>query len=244
MITDARVLKDDFLPSEVKHRDAEVNQLTRALEPIVQGGEGEDTFLFGPTGVGKTCISRYVVEQLQSEVLDVEYQYVNCWQDYNRFKVLYRILEGVNRTFDIHRKSTPKDELVERLSGYDDAPYIVILDEVDQLDDWDVLYDLYMQSNLTTIMIANREEELFAEMDERVVSRFQSSARISFDRYRVDELVSILGDRAEWGLEPDAVDDDELEMIADAAGGDARVAIGILRNVARQADAENAEEIT
>jgi Cdc6-like AAA superfamily ATPase len=57
-------------------------------------------------------------------------------------------------------------------------------------------------------------------------------------------LVSILEDRARWGLQPDAIDTERLELIADHAAGDARVAIGIFRNAARVAQQEGHESIT
>lgn len=64
---------------------------------------------------------------------------MNCWEDYNRFKTLYRLLDGVNETLNIYRQSTPTDVLLDRLRDYDGPPYMVILDEVDQIEDKDIL---------------------------------------------------------------------------------------------------------
>lgn len=244
MITDARVLSDDFVPPAVQHRGAEVDQLTGALEPAMGGETPENVLMLGPSGAGKTCLAQYSLEELREQTLDVEHQYVNCWQDYNRFSVLYRVLEGVGRTFDVHRQSTPKDELLDRLRDYEGSPYVVILDEVDQLQDTGVLYDLYALPRVAMILIANREEELLAGIDDRVASRLQGSRRVPFEQYRVHELADILEDRAEWGLHPDAVDRARLEQIADAAAGDARVAINVLRSAAREAESRDSEVIT
>ena len=161
-----------------------------------------------------------------------------------RFKTLYRILEGVDRTLDIHRQSTPRDELLERLRDYDGPHYVLILDEVDQLQDKDVLYDLYRTQGLTMILIANREEDVFGMLDDRLNSRLQSCARIHFKRYSLDELVTILGDRVEWGLEPDVIGRSELKLIADCAAGDARQAIGILRKATQLAVQDGRDRIT
>lgn len=245
MITNARVLQADFIPKEVKHRPAEISHLTDTLQPIVSGeGYPEASFLYGPSGAGKTCIARYTLQQLREEVVDLNTQYVNCWEDYSRFKTLYRILDGLNKTLDIHRQSTPKDELLERLREYDGPHYVVILDEVDQLQDKSVLYDLYRLSNLTMVLIANREEDVFSTLDERLNSRLQSCAKIPFTQYSLSELVTILEDRVRWGLEPGAIDEDRLALMADYAAGDARVAIGILRNCARTARQSDSDEIT
>lgn len=244
MIQDARVLQPDFVPQEVEHRDPEVNQLSNALNPITRGEPAETTLLFGPSGTGKTCIAQFTIERLRETVLDINHQYVNCWEDYSQFKTLYRILDGIGRTLDIHRQSTPTDELLERLREYDGPPYVIILDEVDQLEERGVLYDLYRVPGLSMILIANREADLFARLDERLVSRLHSATRISFDKYSVDELVAIMKARVEWGLRTDVIDRRQLEYIADAAGGDARIAIQILRSAARTADREDHERIT
>ena len=244
MITDARVLQPEFTPQEVEHRNQEVNVLSNALKPIMHKEPGETSLLLGPSGAGKTCIARFTIERLRENVLNINSQYINCWQDYTRFRVLYRVLDGIGKTVDIHRRSTPTDELLNRLRNYDGPHYVVILDEVDQLEDKSVLYDLYETQGITTILITNREEDLFSHLDDRLSSRFQSCVRINFDKYHLDELVSILEARTRWGLTEDAIGKPQLALIADAAAGDARIAIGILRNAARQAQQAGQDHIT
>jgi orc1/cdc6 family replication initiation protein len=244
MITNARVLQQEFIPGEVKHRDAEVSHLSDTLRPLSTGdGRPTPSFLYGPSGAGKTCIARYTVNQLRENIVELNHQYVNCWEKYSRFKTLYAVLDGINETLDIHRQSTPRDELLDRLRAYDGPHYVVILDEVDQLQDKDVLYDLHRTPNLTLILIANREEYVFSFLDERLRSRLQSCVRIKFGQYNLSELVAILRDRAQWGLEPGVIGDDGLEKIANHAAGDARVAIGILRNATQFAVQNDHDEI-
>ncbi|PCR90034.1 Cdc6/Cdc18 family protein [Natrinema ejinorense] len=243
MIVDGRVLRDDFVPSEVVHRHDEVTLLSEALEPLLSDGRPDPAFLFGPTGVGKTCIARYTLAQLREQEPTVRLSYVNCWQEYTRFRVLYRILEAIDRAVDVHR-STPKDELFERLSRADDGSLVVVLDEVDQLEETGVLYDLHRLPHVSLVLIANREVELFASFDDRVRSRLHAGTRVRFDRYGTDTLAAILAERTDKALEPGAVSDSQLRTIADAASGDARVGIGILRSAARRAERQGVESIT
>jgi orc1/cdc6 family replication initiation protein len=244
MIRDARVLQAHFVPDEIEHRNAEINALSNTLAPIMDGQPGEPSLLLGPSGAGKTCVARFTVDRLCENVLDINTQYINCWQDYARFQVLYRLLETIGNTVNIHRRSTPKDELLDRLQQYDGPPVVVILDEVDQLDDKRVLYDLYHTPQITMILITNREHDLFSQLDDRLSSRLHPCVRLSFEKYHLDEVVAILEARARWGLVDDAVDTDELTLIADAAAGDARIAIGILRNAARLAEQSDTQRIT
>jgi orc1/cdc6 family replication initiation protein len=241
VIRNARVLQDDFLPKEVVHRHAQMNRLAAALEPVVEGDKPQDAILTGPSGAGKTCIAQFSLDRLQEQLLAVETQYVDCWQHSKRFRMLYKVLEGVGTTYDIHR-TTPHDEMLERLERLD-TPYIVILDEVDQLEDKGVLRELYAIPQITMVLIANREEDVIGPLDERLRSRLRSSERVRFDAYTTDELVSILSDRVRWGLDPDCITAAQLETVAEAAAGDARDAISILRSAARRAERDGADEI-
>ena len=195
MIEDARVLREAFVPNDVVHRDGEVDALSAVLEPVVAGEPPESALLTGPSGAGKTTIAKFVVGRLRETALDVESIHVNCWQSYTRFKALYRILEGLGRTIDVHRQSTPHDELLDRLEAYDGPPVIVTLDEVDQLEDGHLIYDLYRLPAFAVVLITNDEEELLAGLDERVRSRLHTAETIHFDRYDVDELTDIMADR-------------------------------------------------
>ena len=244
MIRDARVLRAGFVPQEVEHRDAEVNHLSSVLEPITNGEPADTAIVTGPSGAGKTCISKFVTERLREEVLDVEATYVNCWRNYTRFRTLYQILDDLGATIDIHRQSTPHDELVDRLQQHDGPRTVVILDEVDQLEDPSVIYDLHSLPQFAIICIANKEEELFGRVDDRLVSRLRSSEHVRMGKYHDEQLYDILSARAKWGLDEDVVTDNQLYQIADAAAGDARLAIGILRTAAGKAKRGSHERIT
>lgn len=46
---------------------------------------------------------------LRERVVNLHTQYVNCCQDCTRFKMLYGLLVGLIRPFDVHRQPTPCD---------------------------------------------------------------------------------------------------------------------------------------
>jgi len=124
-----------------------------------------------------------------------------------------------------------------------DHPYVLILDEVDQLEDKGLLRKLYPIPQLTMVLIANRKREVLSTLDERLQSRLRSSELVRFDRYTDDELVALLDDRIGWGLSQDAITRTQIERIAEAAAGNARDAISILRSAARNADHDGAARI-
>ena len=71
---------------------------------------------------------------------------------------------------------------------------LLVNGRVDQLQDEDVLYDLYRTRGISMILIANQETELFTRLDDRLVSRLHAATRIRFEKYELEELVSILED--------------------------------------------------
>ncbi|MFB6194104.1 MAG: Cdc6/Cdc18 family protein, partial [Halobaculum sp.] len=244
MIEDARVLREGFVPNDAIHRDAEVNALSRTLDPITRGEPAEPALITGPSGVGKTTVARFVVEQLQQATLDLAAVHVNCWQAHSRFKTVYEILDQLGRTVDVHRRSTPYDELLDRLAAVEGPPVVVTLDEVDQLEDTRVVYDLYQLSGYSTTLITNDETAFLSSLDGRVHSRLAAAETVAFDPYTVSELVDILAARVDHGLVPGAITDTQLRRIADAAAGDARVALSILRSGARRAEYDGRDRIT
>lgn len=242
MLHNARVLDADWVPSDIVHRNAEKNRLRNALQPVLDGRTPQDALIEGPSGAGKTCLARYTAAKLDEQALDVRTQYVDCWNHSNRFRVLLDLLDGLGPTHDIHR-NTPQDEMLHRLEGLE-SPYVVILDEADQLEDKDLLRELWSIPQLTLILIANREQDVLGPLDERVRSRLRSAVRIGFDQYSHEELVSILESRVEVGLAPGTIAPDQLDYLADAAAGNARDAITFLRQAAQEADWNGADEIT
>jgi len=244
MLCDARYLTEEFVPREVVHREGEVDHLAGVLGPLQHGGHADTVLITGPTGTGKTCIAQYTVDQLCEERSDLESVYVNCWEDHSRFQVLFRILDGVERTVNIYRRSTPRDVLLERLRDHDGPSCVVVLDEVDQIEDRGLLYELTRLQGFPLVLIANRQDELLAGVDERLASRLRGGEHIRFDRYSTAEIVDILRERADRALTSGSIGRSHLEEIANVSGGDARVAITTLRTAARKAQRSRMDRIS
>jgi len=243
VIEDARVLKADYLPNRMVHRDPQIREIKRNLEPMLEGKTARNMLLYGAPGTGKTTMANYVVDEIQKYSSEVVSGSVNCWKYPSRFKVYYNILQdlGVNL---IHRTGTPTDELVDKFqSKARKRPTIVILDEVDQIEDERILYDFARMEDVALIMLANKETALY-DVDERIRSSLEGTKDIHFPEYSKDELIDILEDRREWGLRNEAIEKNGLRRIAVRSRGDARIAINSLRIAAEEAEKEDLEEIT
>jgi cell division control protein 6 len=133
MITDARVLDTEFVPSDLVHRHDELNALSGFVDAAVHDETGGHSYVFGPLGSGKTCLARYLLEKLQEEHHEVRTQYINAWQQHAPFAFLSQVVDGVGLTHDIDERSTSHDALLDRVRKRDEQLYVVV-DEVDQLE--------------------------------------------------------------------------------------------------------------
>lgn len=236
MITDARVFDTrEFVPSQemIVSRHDEISALSNDIEAFLDGTGNTHSLITGPTGAGKTCIARFVLEELRKQRLDTRTEHIDCWQHHSDFAFLGRLLAGVGRPVGLDERNVPHDQLLQYLREADDQPYVVVLDELDQLDNLDILHDLYNMSHVYPVMICNREEDLFTRLESRARSRWGVGRKLRCSSYSHDELVNILELRARYGLEPESVTESVLEEIADGVAGDARLAIKGLKHASR-----------
>ena len=242
IFADARVFAADWVPSDFHSRDAQLNSMATALEPILDGDPTTGLFLHGPSGTGKTSSSRYLLEKLRQHMFDLETAYVNCWSDHSRYRVLYRIADDVRGVAPAkHERSS--SALLEAIRGVDE-PIVVLLDEADQLDEPEILFDLFEEPALEAIITANNFQDVTVGLDERIQSRLRSYKHVKFNRYSPSALLPILEQRTNHGLQPDVIDQDLLEDIVRSANGNARDAIAALKGAAQAAVDESADTIS
>lgn len=240
IISDARVLTADYLPNKLVHREGERQEIARNLRPLMEDSIPTDMLLHGPPGTGKTAMAKYVVEELEKEV-SVNTSYVNCFSHKSRFEIFYELL---NEKLKVPRDSTSTEKVIDMFEEkVRKNPTIIIIDEVDQIRDDEVLYELSRFQKAGVIFIAN-DANTFSHFEDRVRSRISGVNRIRFKSYSKKQLTDILKLRRKHGLRKDSVKVSQLSKIASKAGGDARVAVNTLRLAARKAESQGLDKIT
>ncbi len=243
IIRDPTPLRESFLPNRIIHRDSQISALRETIRPIIEGTQARHAFIHGPTGTGKTCTSRHVSEGIASEVGAIHSIYINCWEHSSRYAVLFRILESLGPALTAHRKGSAPDELLTVLrKQLESSGLMVMLDEVDALTDFSILYDLILLERVSVLMLSNQDTAL-SGVDERIRSRLSSMENVLFPKYSRDELIDILKDRADLGILPDKVPPGLIRKMAESSGGDARAALSMLRVAAERAESRELETI-
>ncbi|WP_114578548.1 Cdc6/Cdc18 family protein [Saliphagus sp. LR7] len=241
MITNRWVF-DDAYDAQIQHRDTELDALTRALAPTLEGVPADDVLIHGPSGTGKTSAATAVVRDLRGRI-PVSPCRIEC-AGRSAAEIVREAIHA-HPTESAIGTTAATDALYETLREVvaDDEPYVLILDEGDDLPDLDLLERLLAIEQLSVVVIVHDVRQWLAAADEDVTDRFPMRSQIEFRKYGEAELVDILRPRAEHGLEPGVVDDDQLGRIADQAAGTPRLAIRALLAAAESAVEANHEEI-
>lgn len=76
-------LGESYQPERIEERDEEIEAYMDALQPIIDGWEPNNVFLYGNTGVGKTAVTDYLLDVLQEDAteyddIDLSVLSVNC----------------------------------------------------------------------------------------------------------------------------------------------------------------------
>lgn len=237
MITNREVFEDEFLPSELNHRDGETDVLIQAFEPAMQSEPPGEVLIHGPSGVGKTALARYVLQKLELEA-DVDHAFVRCLGK-STGDVLRAILDDLGGD---PSPTAPVTNLVDDVRTRTDGPLIVVLDEADGLPDIEVLEHLVSIDHLAAVPICHDADDWLARTDDGVRDRF-AGQELWLDRYGVAELANILEERARLGLRQGSYDRQDLEAIADEVAGVARFGIKALQAAAEIADEREHQKI-
>lgn len=60
-------LSEDYTPDMIVGRDNKITKYHVALQPVINGERQSNIFLYGKTGVGKSAVTRYLLQQLEHD---------------------------------------------------------------------------------------------------------------------------------------------------------------------------------
>ena len=255
---DREVLRHDYLPEKLPHREAQIKTLGETVAPVLKGARCSNVFIYGKTGTGKTAVTKYVLQHLEVKAKElgapVKFCYVNCrlaGTEYRVFSVLCRNI-GISVPFT----GLSVGEVFNRFkNGLDVSKklLIIVLDEIDALIKArgdTLLYELtrinetLRNSKVSHIGISN-DLRLKEFLDPRVLSSL-SEEEIVFRPYDASELKNILSERAKLAFQEGALSDGALSLcsaLAAAEHGDARRALDLLRVAGEVAERKGASVV-
>jgi len=267
LIRDRSLLDPNFVVEEdrIVGRDKQLQEVTKMLRVALGDNRPPNLFLYGPSGTGKSLITKAVCNNISRICDSRDIQFgtieVNC-QDLDTLGVaVYELAQqaadeaGVDVEVPKHGVATKEkwDELYRIVNTHFDS-VVFVLDELDMLvgrrDKQEpafsrLLYQLSragandeLTAYISVVAISN-DTKMMEAVGSRAVSSF-TPEDVHFDDYDADQLQSILR-RREDAFHDDVVDDDVIPLAAAFAAqthGDARKAIDLMRVAGELAERE------
>jgi cell division control protein 6 len=257
---DEDVLREDYQPTTLEERDKELEEFRAYLQPVINGKQPRNVFLYGKTGVGKTAATKYLLDHLETDAeqyedLSITSVYCNCEDLTSSYQVAVELVNRL-RSLDDQISSTgyPLNEVYSKL--YEDleavgGTVLIVLDEVDQIgNDDSILYQLpraraneYLDATKVGIIGISNDFKFREGLDPRVEDTL-CERELHFPPYDATDLQTILRRRAELAFQSGVLDDDVIPLCAAFAAqdrGSARQALDLLfeaGDLARRTDAE------
>jgi len=262
IFADEDMLRDDYQPETITARDGELDAYETALQPVVNGAQPRNLFLYGKAGVGKTAVTRYLLRHLERDTeryddVNLSVYWLNCTNLSSSYQVavqLVNLLRPSTRQISTtgHPQQHVFDLLYEELEPIG-GTVLFVLDEIDHIgDDDDILYELprarsngYLQDVKPGLIGISNDFGFHEELSPKVKDTL-CEEEIHFPPYDAPELEAILTDRAEGALHNDAVSSGVLSLCAAIAAqdtGSARQGLDLLYKAGERARTEDANQI-
>ena len=259
LFKDREVLRHDYLPDKLPHRENQIRLLGGAVAPVLKDARCSNIFIYGKTGTGKTAVTKYVLSHLEAKAKEygasVRFCYVNCRMTGTEYRIFANLSQSVGLMIPFTGLSV--GEVFDRFRAGLDATktlFIVVLDEVDALikNRGDgLLYELtrinetLQRSRVSMIGISN-DLRLKEFLDPRVFSSLSEEEMI-FRPYDANELRNILLERSKLSFNEGSLSEGALNVcsaLAAAEHGDARRALDLLRVAGEVAERQGAQTVT
>ncbi len=241
-------LGESYRPETIEERDEEIEAYMQALQPVVDGWEPNNIFLYGNTGVGKTAVTNYLLERLQEDIeayddVDLSVVSLNCKTLNSSYQVAVELVNDLRPVGqEISSTGYPQQTVFNKLYKELEAlggTVIIVLDEIDSIGDRDeLLYELprarangNLEDTAVGLIGISNDFTFQDQLDPRVQDTL-CERELQFPPYDAPELENILRSRAEVALAEGAIGSGVLEFCAALAArdsGSARQALDLLR---------------
>jgi cell division control protein 6 len=255
-------LGESYQPDQIEERDEEIEEYMDALQPVVDGWEPNNIFLYGNTGVGKTAVTDYLLDRLQDDVadyddIDLSVISLNCKTLNSSYQVAVELVNKLRPAGgEISSTGYPQQTVFKKLYTELEAiggAILIVLDEVDSIGDRDeLLYELpraRANNNLDSAKVGvigiSNDFKFRDQLDPRVQDTL-CERELQFPPYDAPELENILESRAEIAITEGAVEQGVLNFCAALAArdsGSARQALDLLRLAGEIAENREADLI-
>jgi len=272
LIKNSNILRHDYIPDRILHRDGQQELVTQSLIPLYQKSIPPNLLVYGKPGTGKTLVVKKVLKQIQNRVDKNAYRIKIVFTNAKDQSNLYNVLVDLGRQLGLKSKKTTDDKLWLPSTGLSISEVfnrilytieknkintVFVIDEIDHLAKLvdktgkDILYsitraNLKLKNGSLSLVGISNDVSFKDQLDPRVISTL-SEEEIVFPAYNTNEIKEILEDRIPLAFDENIVTQGALNLCASMAckqHGDARRAIKLLNVAGKTAELNQDNSIT
>ena len=232
-----------FLPKILPHREQQQRYMASIINPLLDGKNGKNLFVYGAPGIGKTAAMKFVLNELEEETDEVIPVYVNCWQKSTTFKIVVDICEQLGYKLTHNKRTEELFDIIKNMLNK--KAVIFAFDEVDKLEEIDFLYNIMEEIYKKSILLVTNDPSWLEDLDDRIKSRLLPET-LEFKPYNFAETRDVLRQRMEYAFVPNVWDNDAFELIAKttAEAEDMRIGLHLMRESGNIAESKASRKIT
>jgi len=238
---------------DILHRDEEIRIYFEYLKDIFVGVSPNNIFIYGKPGLGKTLITKLVLDLVKQEVkkrgIDLCVININCDEIKTEHAILQKLVQEIpsDEPRRIIGNSTDKhNEYLKYLINHYQGIIIIVLDELDKADKPEMINKIIRTESeasgqFPTIIGITNDLKLRDRFPPHLKSVLCENDLI-IKPYDATQLADILRARTEMAFQPNVVPEMVIDLCAAYAAqdyGDVRRAIDLLRVAGELAEARN-----
>jgi len=269
VFTDRSKLSPRYVPQDLPHREAQVQQLAHAFS---EASHEPDRFpltilqVIGAAGIGKTTTvtkaTKAIEEQFAHNRLMLRTAYINLkLQGGNKFAIYRFLLERLAP--DMPSQGLSAEEMLRYLLRYlrDNKQYaLIVMDEIDYLiktsKDTSLIYDLTRLNefepdkscNVKGVIFIARSTDFYSRLDAAELSTL-GRVPLEFSPYTLEQVSDILSSRCAQAFTEKAIGSDVIDKVAKITtsaevNGDVRYALDLLLYAGNLAESQGSGRVT
>jgi archaeal cell division control protein 6 len=242
LFVEPMALDFDYQPSVVRHRENEQTEIVNQIKPLFSKRNGNNLFIVGIPGIGKSVCLKHVLRELNSETDEIHTIFINCWKKDSPFKVVNQICEELGFTWT-HNKSY-EELLSKALELLNKKSAVIVLDEVDRLTDLKVIYSLLEDVFRRSLILITNHKEFLINLDTRIKSRLAASS-LEFYPYKLSQVYDILQQRKDFAFVKDVFDQEAFDLVVNVAfdSRDMRKGLNLLKASGEIAEGRSSRKV-
>jgi len=224
IITNPDPLSPNYIPEKITGRESEISMLLGSMEIT-------NTFLFGPSGIGKTLILKKTIEEFNS--INRKAVYIDCTLYQTTNAIFQEILFSLGSIVS----SKSNYDLTKRLRSkinHLGIKVIACLDHFEYLKEIETLNRLLSLG--IGLVIVSQSKDALKRLDRRVRSTVTNLIEVK--SYTPEQTFEILLNRAQEALAEYSYSEEIIRKIAELSKGNISFALNILKALAIKAESE------